>query len=92
MPYPFQNNIQALPVEDQIKCINGLVEARVSNATAPGKPNTFDEWIMRVMGDGIANLFMRPYNYKVWAFPTTDMQCSWLGERVATADTSRVIR
>ena len=26
---------------------------------------TFDEWILRVMGEGIANLFMRPYNFKV---------------------------
>jgi protoporphyrinogen oxidase len=92
VPYPFQNNIQALPVEDQIACINGLVDAKVSNATATGKPTNFDEWIMRVMGEGIADIFMRPYNFKVWAFPTTDMQCSWLGERVATADTSRVIR
>ena len=92
VPYPFQNNIQALPVEDQIECINGLVDAKVHNATATSKPSNFDEWIMRVMGEGIANIFMRPYNFKVWAFPTTDMQCSWLGERVATADTSRVIR
>ena len=92
VPYPFQNNIQALPVEDQIACINGLVDAKVSNATATGKPANFDEWIIRVMGEGIADIFMRPYNFKVWAFPTVDMQCSWLGERVATADTSRVIR
>ena len=92
VPYPFQNNIQALPVEDQIECINGLVEAKVQNASASGKPANFDEWIMRVMGEGIANIFMRPYNFKVWAFPTSDMQCSWLGERVATADTARVIR
>ena len=41
---------------------------------------------MRVMGEGIANIFMRPYNFKVWAVPTTEMQCSWLGERVATAN------
>lgn len=92
VPYPFQNNIQALPVEDQIACINGLVEAKVSNATAVGKPQNFDEWIMRVMGEGIADIFMRPYNFKVWAFPPEDMQCSWLGERVATANTERVIR
>ena len=25
-------------------------------------------------GKGIANLFMRPYNFKVWAFPTTMVQ------------------
>ena len=32
---------------------------------AQGKPANFDEWIQRVMGAGIADLFMRPYNFKV---------------------------
>ena len=35
------------------------------NTVAQGKPQNFDEWIMRVMGPGIADLFMRPYNFKV---------------------------
>jgi hypothetical protein len=43
------------------------------------------------MGEGIANIFMRPYNFKVWAVPTTEMQCSWLGERVATANVAKVV-
>ena len=49
----------------QIKCLSGMAEARVANAIAQGKPKNFDEWIMRVMGSGIADLFMRPYNFKV---------------------------
>ena len=35
------------------------------NLTAQGKPKNFDEWILRVMGPGIADIFMRPYNFKV---------------------------
>lgn len=34
IPYPFQNNICGLPLEDQVACINGLIEARVANALA----------------------------------------------------------
>jgi protoporphyrinogen oxidase len=49
----------------QIKCLTGLIEAKVANATASTKPKNFDEWILRVMGEGIADLFMRPYNFKV---------------------------
>ena len=49
----------------QIKCLTGCVEAKVLNTVAQGKPTNFDEWIMRVMGPGIADLFMRPYNFKV---------------------------
>lgn len=47
--------------------IDAALEARVSNT----KPKNFDEWIVRMMGTGIADLFMRPYNFKVWAVPTT---------------------
>jgi hypothetical protein len=91
VPYPFQNNICALPQEDQIDCINGLIDAKVANEMASSPPANFDEWIMRVMGKGLANIFMRPYNFKVWAIPTQLMQCSWLGERVATANVARVV-
>ena len=49
----------------QIKCLSGVAEAKVANAVAQTKPRNFDEWILRVMGSGIADLFMRPYNFKV---------------------------
>ncbi len=49
----------------QIECLTGLVDAKVQNSLAQGKPANFDEWIIRVMGRGIADLFMRPYNFKV---------------------------
>ncbi|KAK9835546.1 hypothetical protein WJX74_002701 [Apatococcus lobatus] len=89
--YPFQNNVSALPKEDQIKCLIGLADAKVANAVAQTKPKNFDEWIERVMGAGIADMFMRPYNFKVWAVPPKKMQCEWLGERVATVDITRAI-
>lgn len=91
MAYPFQNNVSALDKDDQVKCLTGLVEAKVRHATAGAPPKDFDEWILRTQGEGIAQLFMRPYNFKVWAVPTTQMQCGWLGERVAAPDVSRAI-
>jgi protoporphyrinogen oxidase len=45
--------------------LTGLIQAKVDSATASSSPVTFDNWIMRVMGQGIADLFMRPYNFKV---------------------------
>ncbi|KAJ3167417.1 hypothetical protein HDU88_002339 [Geranomyces variabilis] len=86
VPYPYQNNISMLPKEDQVTALSGLIDAYVTSKVAPSKPKNFDEWIIRNMGDGIADLFMRPYNFKVWAIPTHLMQCEWLGERVAAPD------
>lgn len=60
-----------LPEEEKVKCIDGMIDAALDARSATTKPKDFDEWIVRMMGTGIADLFMRPYNYKVWAVPTT---------------------
>lgn len=69
VPYPFQNNISMLPKEDQVTCMDGMIDAALEARVASTKPQNFDEWIVRNMGEGIADLFMRPYNFKVWAVP-----------------------
>jgi hypothetical protein len=44
---------------------------------------------MNTFGEGLAEVFMLPYNFKVWAFPA-QMNASWVGERVAVTDLQRV--
>ncbi|KAL2042508.1 hypothetical protein N7G274_005001 [Stereocaulon virgatum] len=92
VPYPFQNNISMLPKQEQVDCMDGMIDAALEARVANTKPKNFDEWIVRMMGTGIADLFMRPYNFKVWAVPTTKMQCQWLGERVAAPDLKTVTK
>ncbi|KAI9855451.1 MAG: hypothetical protein M1824_006130 [Vezdaea acicularis] len=92
VPYPFQNNISMLPKEEQVKCMEGMIDAAIEARVTNSKPKDFDEWIVRMMGTGIADLFMRPYNFKVWAVPTTKMQAAWLGERVAAPDLKTVTK
>jgi protoporphyrinogen oxidase len=89
VPYPFQNNISMLPEEEKVKCIDGMIDAALDARTATTKPKDFDEWIVRMMGTGIADLFMRPYNYKVWAVPTTKVCYLLLGQWVGNTNHNR---
>lgn len=59
----------------------------MANTTAQGKPKNFDEWIMRVMGEGIANLFMRPYNFKVSVHAIESSHLSMHKSMVSANDT-----
>lgn len=60
-----------LPKKEQVDCMDGMIDAALEARASYTKPKNFDEWIVRMMGVGIADLFMRPYNFKVWAVPTT---------------------
>jgi protoporphyrinogen oxidase len=88
IPYPFQNNIKGLRPQTILDCLMGLIEAQRN----PHDPANFREWIDAVMGSGIAEHFMVPYNYKVWATPPELMNFLWIGERVSVVDIESVLR
>jgi protoporphyrinogen oxidase len=89
VPYPFQNNIRHLPREQMFDCLSGLIDVQVNSNGNP--PLDFEQWILRSFGEGVARLFMFPYNFKVWAYPAADLNCDWIGERVATIDLKRIV-
>jgi len=91
VPYPFQLNLHRLPPDDQRACVRGLISAARRAATDHTSPASFSEWIERTFGSGIADVFLRPYNWKVWAHPLHTLSWSWTGDRVATVDLPRVI-
>lgn len=88
LPYPFQNNIRHLPKDDVLACLNGLIAAQRERRDS----STFQDWIGATFGEGIARLFMLPYNFKVWATPLHLMSKQWMAERVSVVDTERVLR
>lgn len=94
VPYPFQNNIRYLPAQEAYECLSGLIRAQSGKGkvASPAAARNFGEFIDAVFGEGIARLFMRPYNFKVWAYPPERMNKQWIGERVAVIDTDRALR
>lgn len=92
IPYPLQNNIWRLPADDLVACLKGLLEVFAARQRGgQPAPRTFHEWILQAFGQGLADVFMLPYNFKVWAYPPADMNVEWMGERVATVDMPRVL-
>jgi protoporphyrinogen oxidase len=90
VPYPFQYNLHRLPDAERDRALAGL--ERAAGRAGGHAPGNFSEWIDGTFGDGIAELFLRPYNLKVWGFPLETLGAGWVGERVAVPDLERVRR
>ncbi len=87
VPYPFQYNIHRLPPPERLRCLLGLLA--VHRAHGP-RPAHFEQLLHDQFGEGLADLFMRPYNWKVWAWPLNELSTGWIGERVAIPDLDRI--
>lgn len=80
VPFPLQKNLHRLPDRERDRCVDGL---RLAASRNGHRPANFRDWIDHNFGDGIAELFMVPYNLKTWAHPLDLMGCQWVGDRVA---------
>ena len=90
IPYPFQNNIRDLEPQTAFDCLAGAIRAQREAGTVT--PQNFREWVYATMGAGIAEHFMIPYNFKVWATPADMMNYVWIGERVSVVDPESLLR
>lgn len=80
--YPFQQHFSELADPDSRNaCQIGLDAAIGWEASA-----NFDEYLDRRFGRGITELFMRPYNRKLWGADLTRLDTDWVAERVAAPD------
>ena len=73
---------------DQQKSLAGLEE--ITKHPVTHKPANFDEWLLQKFGEGLSDVFMRKYNRKIWTVDTKEMNCAWVGERVAVPDVDEI--
>jgi UDP-galactopyranose mutase len=77
-------------------CADGTADAFNADGTAcapvpSAEPRTFEEFIYKVWGKGIAKHFAVPYNRKIWAVPLDQMETSWLGGRVPLPNLDEIL-
>ncbi len=80
VPYPFQLHLDWLPEGERKRCREGLAAARKLSGK---EPDNFRDWILSRFGEGIAEIFLAPYNRKQWSYPLEEIGVQWLDDRVA---------
>lgn len=91
--YPFENGLYQLPEEDLFFCIHEFIKTLI--AVEKGElqpPKNFREWIIYTFGKGIAELYLIPYNEKIWKFPTEQMSLHWVDGRIPRPTVEDVIK
>lgn len=95
--YPVQRNFWQLDPDSTLECLHGIldqelaVEVRSQPRGYIRDPANFDQWITQKFGVGLADMFMRPFNRKVWGVEPREMNTAWVGDRVAVSGGLRQI-
>ncbi|VDN54488.1 unnamed protein product [Dracunculus medinensis] len=88
VPYPVQHSIPYFPREIRKKCIE---ELRYLNETPDAKKcMNFAEYSLQIFGKSLQDIFIRPYNKKVWIVDLEEMNCCWASGRVPNIDLGKI--
>jgi protoporphyrinogen oxidase len=91
LPFPFQANLHGLPPSVVADCILGAAEA--SRREVPDDPAiSFRDWSVAVLGAGISDAFMIPYNTKLFRRDPAEMTADWVSWAVPRPNLAEVVR
>lgn len=74
--HPLEANIWQLPVDSQVEVLSSI--ARSGCNSGKQKPLKFKDWIIWKLGDRIAEMYMLPYNRKMFADELDELGTYWL--------------
>ena len=77
IPYPFQENIRCLPLNELNLCAKSIILNFFSREKDKRDFANFKEFIYYQYGEYIAEEFMIPYNEKIWTIKTQEMSIDW---------------
>lgn len=85
--YPFENDLSALPEEDKTYCVNAFMHNPYENY----QPQNMLQFFLSTFGEGITNLYLRPYNEKIWKFDPSFMDTQMV-ERIPKPPREDILR
>jgi protoporphyrinogen oxidase len=85
--YPFENELSALPEKDKLYCLNSFL----NNPYETYKPQNMIQFFLATFGEGITNVYLRPYNEKIWKFDPAFMDTQMV-ERIPKPPKEDIIK
>lgn len=85
--YPFENDLSKLPPED----LNYAVTAFRNNPYENYEAQNMLQFFLKTFGEGITNLYLRPYNEKIWKHDPSFMDTQMV-ERIPKPTDEEILR
>lgn len=85
--YPFENDLSKLPLED----LNYAVTAFQNNPYENYEAQNMLQFFLKTFGEGITNLYLRPYNEKIWKHDPSFMDTQMV-ERIPKPTDEEIMR
>jgi protoporphyrinogen oxidase len=87
--YPLENDLASLTLEARTRCLLDYLFNDQSHLAK--NPSNLDEWFVGNFGEGMTDLYFRPYNEKIWNVALRELSMTW-SERIPSPPPEDVVK
>ena len=88
--FPFQMNLRGLDPETRVRCVRDLAEVTFRGLAQV--PTDFEQHLLRTFGRAMCEVFLFPYNRKMWKRPLDTLAPSGFTWNITPPDFEQVVR
>ena len=91
-PLAFSNVLLTMPLHKGIGMILSFLWEKIRGLFAPRSQESFEGWVLSRFGVGLYNLYLAPYNKKLWGIEPSQLSADWASQRITVPSLAGLIK
>ncbi len=91
-PLAFSNVLSTMPLHRGIGMMLSFIWEKIRSIFAPREQESFEGWVLSRFGRGLYELYLAPYNEKLWGIKPVELSADWASQRITVPSLAGLIK
>jgi protoporphyrinogen oxidase len=91
-PLSLGNVLSQMPLSRGMGMMGGFLYEKVRGVFAKREQNSFEGWVKSRFGRGLYELYLAPYNRKLWGIEPNTLSADWASQRITVPSLAGLVR
>ncbi len=91
-PLAFDNVLSTMPLHRGTGMMLSFFAEKIRGFFAPREQESFEGWVLSRFGRGLYDLYLAPYNKKLWGIEPSQLSADWASQRITVPGLAGLIK
>jgi len=91
-PLALSNVLTTMPIHMGLGMMLSFLGEKIRGVFAPREQKSFEGWVLSRFGRGLYELYLAPYNRKLWGIEPSTLSADWASQRITVPSLAGLIR
>ncbi len=91
-PLAFSNVLSTMPLQWGLGIMLSFLKEKIRGLFIPREQESFEGWVLSRFGRGLYDLYLAPYNKKLWGIKPSQLSADWASQRISVPSLAGMIK